>query len=54
LKKDKGTTVSILRRDIEEMKNSGKSLMPEGFEKKLNHQQMADLLAFLAAVNQRI
>ena len=54
LKKDKGTTVTLLRRDIEEIKNSGKSLMPEGFEKKLNHQQMADLLAFLAAVNQRI
>jgi len=54
LKKDKGAMVTLLRRDIEEIKNSGKSLMPEGFEKKLNHQQMADLLAFLAAVNQRI
>jgi putative heme-binding domain-containing protein len=54
LKRDQNVTVTILRKDIDEIKSSGKSLMPEGLEKKINHQDMADLLEFLSAVNQRI
>jgi putative membrane-bound dehydrogenase-like protein len=38
----------VLRPDIEEMKASGTSLMPEGFE-KLPKADLADLLEFLAA-----
>jgi len=38
---------TILRENIEELAGSGKSLMPEGLEKKLSPQDMADLLAFL-------
>ncbi|MBX3444524.1 MAG: c-type cytochrome [Planctomyces sp.] len=34
------------RADIEELRNTGRSLMPEGFE-KLTEQGLADLLAFL-------
>jgi putative heme-binding domain-containing protein len=40
-------TTTILRVDIEEMQNTGKSFMPEGFEKAIDKQAMADLLAYL-------
>jgi putative heme-binding domain-containing protein len=40
-------TTSVLRADIEELRNTGKSLMPEGFEKTIDKAAMADLLAFL-------
>jgi putative membrane-bound dehydrogenase-like protein len=38
---------SLLRSEIEEVAVSGKSLMPEGLEQKINEQEMADLLALL-------
>ncbi|MGE4002130.1 MAG: neutral/alkaline non-lysosomal ceramidase N-terminal domain-containing protein [Planctomycetaceae bacterium] len=38
----------ILRIDIEEMTDTGKSFMPEGLEKDLNPQEFADILAFVA------
>jgi putative membrane-bound dehydrogenase-like protein len=38
----------ILRADIEELHGTGKSLMPEGFERDLSKQAMADLIAYLA------
>jgi putative membrane-bound dehydrogenase-like protein len=38
----------LLRADIEDMVSTGKSLMPEGFEKDLSRQDLADLLAYLA------
>ncbi|MFO0948625.1 MAG: PVC-type heme-binding CxxCH protein [Planctomycetota bacterium] len=37
----------ILRRSIEEITSTGKSLMPEGMETKITKAEMADLLAFL-------
>lgn len=40
-------TTTILRVDIDEINNSGKSLMPEGFEKLIDKKSMADLLSFL-------
>jgi hypothetical protein len=42
---DKSTTV--LRVDIDDMHTSGKSLMPDGFERLIDKQAMADLLAYL-------
>ncbi len=42
-----GETSTILRIDIDELKSSGASLMPEGFEQHLDKQAMADLLAYL-------
>ena len=47
LKRAEGVTETILRANIEAMSNSGQSLMPEGLEKKLSPQDMADLLMFL-------
>lgn len=38
---------TILRQNIEEIIGSGKSLMPEGLEQKIDSQQMSDLIAFL-------
>jgi putative heme-binding domain-containing protein len=37
----------VLRQDIEEVRSTGQSLMPEGLEKNISVAQMADLLAFL-------
>lgn len=37
----------ILRQDIDEIVNSGMSLMPDGFEKSIAISEMADLLAYL-------
>jgi putative heme-binding domain-containing protein len=54
IKRDKDVRVTILRKQIDAIKSSGKSLMPEGLEKKVNQQEMADLLEFLMSVNQRI
>ncbi|MFM8220401.1 MAG: hypothetical protein ACKOJF_15920, partial [Planctomycetaceae bacterium] len=44
-----GRTTTLLRADLEELRSSGQSLMPEGLEKDLDPQATADLLAFLAA-----
>lgn len=50
LKKAENKEVTILRNNIEEIKSSGKSLMPEGMEKKIKTQEMADLIAYLMAL----
>ena len=42
--------MTILRGDIDEFVSSNKSLMPEGLEKDLSHQAMADLIAYLTEV----
>src|SRR6185436_5353886 len=47
LRRGEGQQDVVLREDIEEMKSSGVSLMPEGLEKNVAVEGMADLLAFL-------
>jgi len=42
-----GVEEVILRPDIKELKSSGVSLMPEGFENGLAPQDMADLIAYI-------
>lgn len=42
-----GKKQTILREDIEKLIQSTKSLMPEGFEKQVSQQEIADLLEFL-------
>jgi putative heme-binding domain-containing protein len=49
LKRDKDATDTILRSQIDQMAATGKSLMPEGIEKKIAPQEMADLIAYIAA-----
>lgn len=42
-----GKTVEIQRSDVDDVQNTGKSLMPEGMEKEMDPAAMADLLRFL-------
>ncbi|MBX7168072.1 MAG: c-type cytochrome, partial [Pirellulales bacterium] len=49
LRRDQGQQESILKADVEQLSSTGKSLMPEGFERTVDKQSMADLLAFLQA-----
>ncbi|MFM8217939.1 MAG: dehydrogenase, partial [Planctomycetaceae bacterium] len=44
-----GRRSTLLRADLDELRSTGQSLMPEGLEKELDPQAAADLLAFLAA-----
>ncbi len=47
LRKAGGETESIKRAEIEKLRSTGLSLMPEGLERQLDVQAMADLIAFL-------
>ncbi len=47
LQQAEGKQQIIARNDIDELRASGKSLMPEGVEKEVSIQQMADLLEYL-------
>jgi putative membrane-bound dehydrogenase-like protein len=47
LKRAEGQTDVVLRQDIDEIRSSGVSLMPEGLEKSITIEQMADLISFL-------
>lgn len=47
LLRQEGEASTILRANIDELTGSGKSLMPEGFERTITTDEMADLLAFL-------
>jgi len=49
LRRQEGKEDIVLRSQIEEMTASGQSLMPEGVEKDLKPQDLADLIAFLVA-----
>ena len=44
------TNVTLLRIDIEDMRSTGLSFMPEGLEKQLDIQAMADLLEYLNSI----
>ena len=50
LKREKEATDTLLRANLEELSSTGKSLMPEGLEKKLSQRDMADLIAYLQTV----
>ena len=47
IRRPDGTSETILRVNIEELRSTGMSFMPEGLEKSINHQEMADLIAYL-------
>ena len=47
LRRQQGEADTILRGDIEELASTGKSLMPDGLEKTIDKQAMADLLAYV-------
>lgn len=47
LKNAEGKDLTILRSDIEEIVSTGKSLMPEGLERDLSPEAVADIIAFV-------
>lgn len=49
MRRPDGMQFTIQRVDIEQLRGTGLSFMPEGLEKEINHQAMADLLSYLAA-----
>ena len=53
LRRQEGKEDVLLRADIEALAGSGQSLMPEGLEKDVPPQGLADLIAFLRTINFR-
>jgi putative heme-binding domain-containing protein len=47
LRRAENQTETVLRQDIEEMRSTGRSLMPEGLEQTVSVAEMGDLLTFL-------
>jgi putative membrane-bound dehydrogenase-like protein len=47
LRRAEAQTDLVLRQDIDEIRSTGVSLMPEGLEKTITLEQMADLISFL-------
>jgi putative membrane-bound dehydrogenase-like protein len=50
LKRAENESDTVLRTDIDEMVNTGLSIMPEGIEKLVTRQEMADLIEYLMTV----
>ena len=48
-----GKTVTLTRAEIEEMRSTGRSLMPEGLERELSPQDLADVFAYLRSLAPR-
>ena len=51
LRRAEGASDTVLRLSIDELRSTGQSLMPDGMEKQLSKQEMADLIAYLLSVN---
>ncbi len=47
LRRAEGLEETLLRSEIDELRSTGQSLMPEGLEQTISLQEMADLIAFL-------
>ncbi len=47
IRKPDGVEETVLRLDIEELRGTGLSFMPEGLEKQVDVAAMADLLSYL-------
>jgi len=50
LKRADAVTDTILRVDIDDLRSTGLSMMPEGLEKEIDPQAMADLIAYLMSL----
>jgi putative membrane-bound dehydrogenase-like protein len=50
LKRGEDAGDTVLRNNIEELRSTGLSLMPDGVEKQLTKQEMADLIAYLLSL----
>src|SRR5205823_6623384 len=52
LRGQEGKEQTLLRNELDEFASTGKSLMPEGLEKDLSQQDLADLIAYLTEADQ--
>ena len=50
LKRAEGESDTVLRTNIDEMANTGISIMPEGLEEQVDKKEMADLIAYLMSL----
>lgn len=50
LRRAEGKQDTVLRSNIDSLTSSGKSIMPEGLEKDLGPQQLADVIAFVKTI----
>ena len=50
LRRAENATDTLQRSDIEELRSTRQSLMPEGLERQLDPQAVADLIAYLLSV----
>lgn len=50
LRSAEGKETTFLRTDLDSLKSSGRSLMPEGLEKDVTPEKMADLIAYLSSI----
>jgi len=50
IRRPDGTPAEIRRADIDELSSTGLSFMPEGLEKQIDRQAMADLLSYLDSI----
>ncbi len=50
---EEGKQQTVLRKDIDELASSGKSLMPDGLEQDLTPQDLSDLIAYVRAMHDR-
>jgi putative heme-binding domain-containing protein len=49
LRAQEGKEQTLLRSELEELRSTGRSLMPEGLEKDLSRQDLADLIAYVGS-----
>ena len=50
LQRAEGVSETVLRLDIDLLQSTGRSLMPDGLEKQLDQQAMADVIAYLMSL----
>jgi len=50
LRRAEGVSDTILRTDIDELQNTGLSIMPEGQEKLMTKQELADVIGYLMSI----
>lgn len=50
LRRAEGESDTVLRTQIDQLQNTGLSIMPEGLEEQLTLQQMADVIAYLMSI----
>ncbi|VAX38681.1 hypothetical protein MNBD_PLANCTO02-1522, partial [hydrothermal vent metagenome] len=50
LLQNEGKKQTLLRSELDEFQSTNKSLMPEGFEKDISKQGIADIIAYLNGI----